>query len=456
MDIKQRAYNWRYKFIGVCLGTLLLAGCSNPIDRQALLLMPHEAAPSQAEISNHSLTSEEQPLATQSPATLQTADAGMVVTTTLTATADSVNDTSVAASRPTPTVVAMRTLEPLVPTVVAVPEPAAVATLPADMNATANENEGVAAMPPHARRRVGVGVPLYVAQFEFDANLAQQLGMGWYLDWNTDATPVRAEGLKYAQLYSMRGGNIPLQQDKIAEAAAANPGALWLAGNEPDVVWQDNQTPDRYAALYHEFYTAVKAADPTAQVAIAGVSQVTPLRLQYLEAVMAAYEQAYGEPLPVDVWNVHTFILREERGSWGVGIPPGFDAVDQGMLWEITDHDNLELFRQQVVDFRRWMAKHDQRDKPLIVTEFGILMPAEYGFPPERVAAFMTATFDYLLTATDDEIGFSADANRLVQRLLWYSLSDSVYPTGNLADLQTGQLTSLGQVFAAYTAKLQD
>ena len=27
--------------------------------------------------------------------------------------------------------------------------------------------------------------------------------------------------------------------------------------------------------------------------------------------------------MPVDVWNVHNFVLREERGSWGVDIPPG-------------------------------------------------------------------------------------------------------------------------------------
>ena len=47
-------------------------------------------------------------------------------------------------------------------------------------------------------------------------------------------------------------------------------------------------------------------------MAIGGVSQVTPLRLDYLERVLAAYEKQYGQPMPVDVWNVHTFILREQ------------------------------------------------------------------------------------------------------------------------------------------------
>jgi hypothetical protein len=309
--------------------------------------------------------------------------------------------------------------------------------------------------PGNLRSRLGVGVPRSVTDFAFDADMAQQLGMGWYLDWQIDPTPIEAAGLEYAQLYALRKHNIPLGRDQIAQVLAANPGALWLAGNEPDVVWQDNKTPEEYAQLYHQFYTFVKTLDPSAQVAIAGVSQVTPLRLQYLEAVMAAYERLYGQRMPVDVWNVHAFILREERDSWGVSIPPGFD-VDQGMLWEIEDHDDLDLFRQQIVDFRRWMDKQGERNKPLIISEYGILMPSEYGFPSQRVAEFMTETFDYLLTATDPDIGYPLDDNRLVQRLTWYSLSDTVYPTSNLVDPKTGEFTLLGQTFADYAASLDE
>lgn len=309
--------------------------------------------------------------------------------------------------------------------------------------------------PDKARSRLGVGVPRNVTDFQFDAAMARQLGMGWYLDWHIDATPVITDGLEFAQLYAMRRSNLPLRRELIAEALAANPGALWLAGNEPDVIWQDNQTPEQYAQLYHQLYTFVKTLDPSAQVAIAGVTQVTPLRLQYLEEVLAAYQRLYGQEMPVDVWNIHAFILREERDSWGVSIPPGID-VDQGMLWEIEDHDNLDLFRQQIVDFRRWMVKQGQRDKPLIVSEYGILMPTEYGFPPERVAAFMTETFDFLLNAADPDIGYPADGNRLVQRLTWYSLSDTVYPTSNLVDPKTGELTLLGQTFANYAASLAE
>ncbi len=359
-----------------------------------------------------------------------------------------------------------RTQDPLVPTLPAPAEAPPIAALtPITATATVTPDDGLAPAatapapaplePGSLRSRLGVGVPRNVTDFDFDAALAQQLGMGWYLDWRIDPAPIDLDGLEYAQLYSMRGGNIPLRRDRIAEVLAANPGALWLAGNEPDVIWQDNKTPEEYAQLYHQLYTFIKTLDPSAQVAIAGVSQVTPLRLQYLEAVMAAYERLYGQRMPVDVWNVHAFVLREERDSWGVSIPPGFD-VDQGMLWEIEDHANLDLFRQQIVDFRRWMARQGERDKPLIISEFGILMPPDYGFPPEQVARFMVEAFDYLLTATDPDVGYPADDNRLVQRLTWYSLSDTVYPTSNLVDPQSGELTLLGQTFADYAAGLKE
>ena len=43
-----------------------------------------------------------------------------------------------------------------------------------------------------------------------------------------------------------------------------------------------------------------------------------------------------------------------------------------------------------------------------------------------------------------------------MQRLTWYSLSDTVYPTSNLVDPKTGELTLLGQTFANYAASLAE
>ena len=182
---------------------------------------------------------------------------------------------------------------------------------------------------------------------------------------------------------------------------------------------------------------------------LGGLSQPTALRIRYLERVLAAYEREFGAPMPVDVWNIHNFILREEANSWGVGIPPGFDDT-QKKLYEIADHDDMEIFAQQIINFRYWMWKQGQHDKPLIISEYGILMPPDYGFPAEAVKQFMWDSFDFFLNARDEEIGYPADDHRLVQQWCWYSLGDTLYYTSNLFDPQTFVITPLGEAFGEY------
>ncbi len=300
-----------------------------------------------------------------------------------------------------------------------------------------------------ARGRVGVGLPAgHINNYDWSGSLP-----GWWLGWRADPDEPRLADSRFAQMVRIFGTGYRPELPVIQQIARAQPGALWLIGNEPDVVWQDNATPEQYAATYGILYPAIKAADPTALVAIAGVSQPTPLRMAYLDRILAAYQAQFGAAMPVDVWNVHAFILREEQDSWGVGIPPGM-AVEAGALYEIADHDNMTIFKQQIVDFRRWMAERGFRDAPLIVSEYGVLMPDSYGFPTDQVAEFLIATFDFFLTARDPEIGYPADDSRLVQAFCWYSAADTVYPTSNLFDPETHALTPLGEVFRAYVGAL--
>jgi hypothetical protein len=297
------------------------------------------------------------------------------------------------------------------------------------------------------RQRIGFVAPMGDVE-RYDV---RQLGAGWFVSCQRGVDPLPNAGMECAQLVGTIGGVNESDMASLREVAARSPGMLWLVGNEPDVIWQANATPEQYAHLYHDVYEALKEADPACQVAIGGISQVTPLRLRYLEKVMAAYVKAYEGPIPVDVWNIHLAILREERGSWGVDIPPGMPD-DTGILYEIDDNGDVEILKAQVLTFRRWMADHGLRDKPLIVTEFSILMPEEYGFPFERVRAFMVSAFDFLMTATDEEVGYPVDGNRLVQRWAWYSVADRTYSTGNLFDPDTGLMTDLGKTFSAYSA----
>lgn len=281
----------------------------------------------------------------------------------------------------------------------------------------------------------------------------EALNAGWFLAGmeNGEVPP----GTELAQIVDVYGGNVSPDDEVLRALVVARPGALWEIGNEPDVIWQSNSTPEQYARAYHHAYTLIKGADPTARVAVGAVSQPTPLRLTYLDLVLEAYQGLYGEAMPVDIWAVHNSILREERNSWGVDIPPGL-GNDTGRLHEVEDNDRLDIFQQQLIDFRVWMRDRGYRDRPLYLTEFSVLMPAEYGFPPERVIAFMTGAFNFLLGAVDDELGYPADGNRLVQRWVWYSVADTDepdhYPTGNLFDPETKEMTAVGRAFADYVA----
>ena len=297
-------------------------------------------------------------------------------------------------------------------------------------------------------QRFGIGVP----QPPLTAQTVQALGVGWYLTWQVNETPPPLPGVEFWQMIRVQESGFRPEAATIQRAAQANPGSTWLIGNEPDVRWQDNVTPEQYARWYQQLYHLIKASDPTAQVGIGGVTQPTPLRLAYLERVLAAYQAEFGQTLPVEVWNIHNFILPEQRSDWGVDIPPGFEG-ESGARYEMAQHDDLAIFQAQIIAFRRWLAERGWQNKPVVVSEYGLLMPADYGFPPERVARFMQGSYDFMLTATDPQLGYPADGYRLVQRWCWFSLADHVYPTGNLI-LPDGSLTPVGLAHRDYVTSI--
>lgn len=134
------------------------------------------------------------------------------------------------------------------------------------------------------------------------------LNLGWYTNWRADAAPARPCGIEYVQMLRVSDGAVlgrrehpdpptyPPASEALATIVAANPGSLWLVGNEPDCIWQDNVLPQNYAIDYHEAYAAIKALDPSATVSAGGIVQPTPLRLQYLDAVAGAVTSLRGAP----------------------------------------------------------------------------------------------------------------------------------------------------------------
>ncbi len=152
--------------------------------------------------------------------------------------------------------------------------------------------------------------------------------------------------------------------------------------------------------------------------------------------------------IPVDVWNVHAFILSEERGR-GRGSRPA--SFTNATIRDIQDHDNMDIFKEQILLFRQWMNQQGERNKPLIVSEYGILYHDLFDppFDEPRVQTFMLATFDYFWTeGKHATLGYPEDENRLVQAWCWYSLDDDNfegYPShSHLFDPYTRLRTALG------------
>ncbi len=305
-------------------------------------------------------------------------------------------------------------------------------------------------------------------RFGFDSNALSgydvaQLNAGWYSNWSASANPAHPDRLVYVQLLRLHAGSDPQDptqvtvkpnRSTIAQIAAAHPGSLWLVGNEPDSIYQgDPILPEVYAIVYHDLYTYLKEIDPTALVANGGIVQPTPCRLEYLDIVLDTYLSTFGESMPVDVWNIHAFVLREVYGSWGASTPPGVDpscGIDYGM----NDADDIDIFWDNIRAMRAWMKERGYQDRPLVISEYGILWPTDYGFPASRVSHFMTQTFDLFLYETDADIGYPADDNRLVQTWAWYSLSDDRQYNGYLFYSGSKTISPMGETYAAYTAAL--
>lgn len=276
----------------------------------------------------------------------------------------------------------------------------------------------------------------------------------------------------------------------LEAAVAGNPGAHWIIGNEPDRrFYQGDLLPDVYAQAYNDLYYQIKAKDPTARIFAGAIVQPTPLRLAYLDEVLRSYVRRYKEPMPVDGWALHNFILNERSCAywtqfcnanpkdagcqaggashycWGADIPPGSDAIEgfviENTVQGLAKTKDLNIFKQQLERFRQWMYDRGYGDKPLFLSEYGILMPEGFeGFDATSVNQFMTGAFDYLLSKTDSKLGYAPDGNRLVQRFSWYSTVDSGFngslfrSTGNNPEAPPFVLSSIGSNYRNYTAPL--
>jgi hypothetical protein len=284
----------------------------------------------------------------------------------------------------------------------------------------------------------------------------------------------------------------------LARQIDARPGGLWLVGNEPERrEVQDDICPRDYARAYHDVYHFIKSRDPSARVSAGGLVLVSPMRLAYLDIVWDAYLEFYGETMPVDVWAAHLYVL-SETGSGdahqALGVDPDLGQLYSGNCADPdtlchAEHDDLDLVFDQILQMRRWMKARGHQDRPLIITEYGIIKPYHMGpgatcaletctetgdgcfcdelgetFHPRRVGQFLVDTFDMMRAASDDDLGYPPDDHRLVQQWLWFKLAtDEPHYIGHPANIvdpdvvgPDGEwvLTDVGQRWREYARQI--
>ncbi len=372
--------------------------------------------------------------------------------------------------------------------------------LPVEQTETPQDGEQTIATGPICRYGV--------ASFKSTDNpYIDQLDAGWVVDFSTNLSRSVPSGVEYVPIIRLgqqtdpqTGARLddyflrqPASFSALGALVDANPGKLWMVGNEVDrVYWQDDIMPQVYAKAYHDIYEFIKQRDPSAQIAISALVEVTPGRLQYLDIVWDTYLDLYGVPIPVDVWNMHVYILPEikdngqaSNAAVALGTDPALAKLESiktdgsgyydcalDNVYCYAEHDDMTIFAEQVTAMRQWMKDKGLQNKPLILSEFSLLysydggpdgacfLMDEYGkcFNPTRVNQFMTSAFDYLESAADPNLGYPADNNRLVQQWLWFAVHNFDNPeTPNKLVEYDGSgnptgFTSMGNNFKNYVA----
>lgn len=285
--------------------------------------------------------------------------------------------------------------------------------------------------------RLGVGA----VNNELDTYPLEPFRFGWYVNWRSmGSSNYGMEHYSTIRLSQNRdaSGDLPayvitptlsLDPGGLGPIVLANPGHVWIVGNEIDRRGQDAALPELYAQIYYDAYTFIKNLDPTAKLAIGSIVQPTPLRLQYLDKVLTTYRAQFGTAMPIDIWNIHIYILPELVGSWGAEVPPGASTT-VGRLYDITDNISLTVFQSLLQEMRSWMKSRGYQNTPLIITEYGALLPywwLQSGNPnlteADQYLFNRDATF-YLESASNPQTGYAPDGYRLAQRGALYSLDD--------------------------------
>jgi len=281
------------------------------------------------------------------------------------------------------------------------------------------------------------------------------LGASWFHIWGSYPN-YNVTGLDFYPMVAAYGdlmGNETLAdlQDRYNwKPQYYPPGTVWIIGNELeyDYFCAKNGTPiscrtitaTEYAEKFKKYYDIIRQLQPygsTYKFAIGFINAIAETGRPYtLANLLDAYKTRYGVNMPVDVFNLH---------AYGFGRSIDFDLC----------------FIPTITTYRQVMADKGYRDKPLIITEVGVLEGVYVtNIPISYVTSFMVQAFDWLRTARSDTTGMPTDDNRLVQRWAWFALT-SWHPESNykwvktsLFNYDTKLITAVGEQYRDYMAGL--
>jgi hypothetical protein len=300
-------------------------------------------------------------------------------------------------------------------------------------------------------RTVDFGVVVSDPRSDQDVEfLLNQLGVrGWY-SFGDAVSPIEPAGLMRVRLLRTGKQAVGRSNDVITAFARSHPGRAWMIGNEPNVPGQDDATPEAYARMFHDFYSALKAGDASAVV-------VGPNVLNWdftcdgcpgytsghawVDGFRAAYRRAYGSEPPVDVWGVHAYDI-----DW------------QHLPMVRIDHAQNDL--EALHDYLQSIPEH--AGKPIWLTEFGII----WAFDGAESLTFDGANQirpagAYATEQVDDNLGALVDWLRAqgprlnIRRAFLYATRPPAEPYASVAAGITlfdgpgtgGQLTATGRAY---------
>ena len=215
------------------------------------------------------------------------------------------------------------------------------------------------------------------------SNTLSKLGITWWYDFGDNGA--KPAGFNKVLLVRTSADNETCSADTpppaarllpittLQSMAAANPGAYWIIGNEPNVPGQDDVGPWCYVPIYNYYATNIKAIDPSARLVAPNVLnwQTTCIcpggfesGLSWVETFLSKYQDIYHASPPVDVWGIHTYLI-----AW----PPA-DQFGQPPPQENLPMVQWQFATAELAAFRAFLnATPGQSGKPIWITEFGVI-----------------------------------------------------------------------------------